>query len=75
MLKNSKILALFVTVLSVVNTVTSQNPKEITPLFQWKQIDFHFPDPATREEAISKKIFVPGNAVPVDVDVYYAGKL
>lgn len=67
MLKKSKIHLLFVTVLSVVN--------EVTPLIKWKQIDFDFPDKATREEAISSKKFVPGNAVPVDVDVYYAGKV
>lgn len=39
----------------------------------WKSIDFNFPSERHRQDAIKTKQFVPGNAVPIDVDVHYKG--
>lgn len=41
----------------------------------WKSIDFNFPSERHRQDAIKTKQFIPGNAVPIDVDVHYKGCL
>lgn len=38
---------------------------------EWKQAEFDFPTPAVRQEAIANGQYVPGNAVPIDMDVDY----
>lgn len=40
---------------------------------EWKSVDFEFPSTQLRQEAIFKKDFIPGMAVPIDVDVHYNG--
>lgn len=64
LIKNQFLLTLVLTVMCV---------ESLKPALSWKQIDFEFPDEDTREQAINYKNFIPGNAVPVDVDVYYGG--
>lgn len=41
---------------------------------EWKTIDFSFPNEKVRQDAIVNRDFIPGNAVPIDVDVHYKGK-
>lgn len=42
---------------------------------EWKQLDFNFPNPRARADAIQKGTFVQRNAVPIDVDVDYQCKI
>lgn len=41
---------------------------------EWNQLDFNFPSPRVRADAIQKKLFVPLSNFPIDVDVDYQGK-
>jgi hypothetical protein len=47
---------------------------ELKLVNEWKNIDFNFPSEKQRQDAIAKREFVLGNAVPIDVDVFYKGK-
>jgi hypothetical protein len=47
---------------------------ELKLVNEWKIIDFNFPSERQRQDAINKGEFVLGNAVPIDVDVFYKGK-
>ncbi len=72
MMTKIEVLVTFVTVILEVNTVSSQL-KSLATEIEWKQLDFDFPTAEMRNESISDKSFIPGNSVPVDVDVYYGG--
>ncbi|CAH0719372.1 unnamed protein product, partial [Brenthis ino] len=38
---------------------------------EWPELDFVFPSDADRQVAIDKRYYVPGNSVPIDVDVHH----
>lgn len=38
--------------------------------FEWKQLDFAFPSPEARQEAIDSREFVPENNLPLGLEVY-----
>ncbi|XP_050667032.1 protein yellow-like isoform X2 [Leptidea sinapis] len=38
---------------------------------QWPELQFAFPSEALRQIAMEKQYYVPGNSVPIDVDVYH----
>ncbi|CAK1596073.1 unnamed protein product [Parnassius mnemosyne] len=38
---------------------------------QWAELDFVFPSEETKSLAIQKRYYVPGNSVPIDVDVQH----
>lgn len=40
----------------------------------WKQMDFQFPSPAIRQQAINEGKFVPASIIPIDVAVDYQSK-
>ncbi len=40
---------------------------------QWNQMEFAFPSPELRQLAIYQRKYIPGNSVPIDVDVDYSG--
>lgn len=40
---------------------------------EWKSIEFIFPTILHYQTAIALREYVPGNAVPVDIDVHYQG--
>lgn len=40
---------------------------------QWSFVDFNFPSEIHRNDAILRRQFIPGNTVPIDVDVHYKG--
>lgn len=42
-------------------------------LYSWKSLDFAFPNDLTRQLAIREGRFIPGAAVPIDVDFYHRG--
>lgn len=46
----------------------------LTSIREWKQLDFNFPNPRARTEAVQKGLFVPQNNFPIDVDVDYRRK-
>jgi len=39
-------------------------------VFEWKQIDFEFQSVQQRAEAINNETFVPGNIIPMGIEVY-----
>lgn len=49
------------------------NSSQLKLVEDWKSIDFNFPSVQYRSVAIKTKQFIPGNAVPIDVDVHYKG--
>jgi len=51
------------------------NFRQMRLVSQWSSIDFNFPTERDRQDAIQRGAFVAGNAVPIDVDVHYEGKL
>jgi Major royal jelly protein len=64
-------LILFVSSLTI---VISHRKLALDSVREWKQLDFNFPDPQARADAIQKGLFVQRNAFPIDVDVDYQGK-
>jgi hypothetical protein len=50
------------------------NGRNLKLVSEWKSIDFNFPSEALRRDSMSKQNFIPGNAVPIDVDVHYKGE-
>ncbi|CAG5031525.1 unnamed protein product [Parnassius apollo] len=38
---------------------------------QWAELDFVFPSEEAKRSAIAKRYYVPGNSVPIDVDVHH----
>lgn len=51
-----------------------QNP-DLKLVAEWKNLEFTFPSPEHRSSAIAEGKFVSTNIVPIDVDVYYSGKV
>lgn len=51
--------------------ISHGGPRELKIVNEWKSIDFNFPTQFQRDSAMSQSEFVPGMAVPIDVDVHY----
>lgn len=66
-----KVFAFFVVVLAVAE-VTNGGLNEFK---NWKQMDFKFPSPTIRQQAIRDGNFVAANVIPIDVAVDYRGTL
>lgn len=49
------------------------SPRQLKLVNDWKSVEFNFPSPQLRQDAISRGEFVPGNSVPLDIDVHYKG--
>lgn len=45
--------------------------KDLRIVKQWAELDFVFPSEAARVTALANRNFVPGNPVPIDVDVQH----
>lgn len=54
--------------------ITAFNQLDLTKIREWKQLDFNFPNPRARSEAVQRGYFVAQNNFPIDVDVDYFGK-
>ena len=39
-------------------------------VFHWKQVDFQYPDEATRSKAIESKAFIQANNLPLGLEVW-----
>lgn len=72
MATKKKYFLLLVTVLSLVK-LSSQQVKPLKMLYQWREMEFQFPSQEDRENAILNNVYIPGNSVPIDVDVDYRG--
>jgi len=60
--------------LIVLFLAASNAENKMKVLHQWRSVDFEFPTPAARASAIQAKSFIPGNSIPLDVDVYQTGE-
>jgi hypothetical protein len=56
------------------STSSYTNGKNLKLVSEWKSIDFNFPTETLRRDSMSKQNYIPGNAVPIDVDVHYKGE-
>lgn len=57
--------------MACVTTYTQQYGKQLRWVTQWKSLDFVFPSPKEREDAIASRRFIPTNCIPLDMDVDY----
>lgn len=60
--------------LMFVTAVVCQLKIQLNTIREWKQIDFDFPSPSVRAEAIKNGMFIQSNVLPIDVDVDYQSK-
>lgn len=56
-----------------INVISGQNTnlKKLKIVSEWSSLDYVFPTPEMRVQAISNGLYVPSNGVPIDVDVDY----
>lgn len=47
--------------------------KQMKLVSEWKSIEFNFPTILHYQAAITLRDYIPGSAVPIDVDVQYQG--
>ncbi|GJQ83890.1 putative melanin biosynthetic process [Trypoxylus dichotomus] len=52
----------------------SANNSKFRTVFQWKLLDFDYENEADKQKDIREEVFIPGNAAPIDTDVYYGRK-
>lgn len=71
MTTKNTVVFLLVTVLFLVNEISTQQLKSLKALAEWKEMEFEFPSNDIRESAILNNLYIPGNSVPIDVDVDY----
>lgn len=63
------VLPLVVVVVDSVFPVVQANDN-LRVAYQWKQVDFNYPNAAARASAIQSGAFVPENVIPVGLEVY-----
>lgn len=61
-------IGIFFLMLTIIDVVNLKNLKIVT---EWSSLDYVFPRPDVKQAAIRNGFFVPGNGVPIDVDVDY----
>lgn len=49
--------------------------KKLKTVAEWKELEFQFPTPEDKNLALLSGKYVPGNAVPIDVQVDYKGDI
>lgn len=62
----------FIVLLAFISTnecLCQTNPLVLA--YSWRNLTYSFPTPQDERNAIKEKKFIVGNAVPIDVDVYY----
>uniref|UniRef100_T1E2M1 Putative yellow salivary protein n=1 Tax=Psorophora albipes TaxID=869069 RepID=T1E2M1_9DIPT len=67
------VLTFSVLVSIAVHEVTAQQTfgKQMKWVTQWNSLDYVFPTPQDREQAITSRRFIPDNCIPIDMDVDY----
>lgn len=69
--KMKLIVCILSTLVLVVSAARHSELRNLRLVAEWKQPEFEFPSPSIRQAAIGSRQYVPGNAVPIDVDVDY----
>lgn len=64
-------LVLLVTLM--LSKISTQQLVSLKQLAEWKELEFEFPSSNIRENAILNNGYIPGNSVPIDVDIDYRG--
>ncbi|KOC60607.1 Protein yellow [Habropoda laboriosa] len=59
-----------VTVLLLIAISHSRATEKLKSIFSWKALEFNFPSEHARLTAIKNGDFIPGNSLPIDMDVY-----
>lgn len=67
-----KLLQTFIIAL-LFNVLTPSVDANLNEFKSWRQMDFVFPSPAIRQQAINDGSFVASNVIPIDVAVDYKG--
>ncbi|XP_055591647.1 protein yellow-like [Uranotaenia lowii] len=67
------ILRICATFLILVPLISAQQTfgKQLKHVVRWKSLDFVFPSPREREQALASGRFIPENCIPLDMDVDY----
>lgn len=47
--------------------------QQLRLLAEWREAEYEFPSAAERQRALDTQEYVPGNGVPIDVDIDYGG--
>lgn len=58
-------------VLFTIVCVAANAQSDFKLVSEWRDLDYAFPSPALRQIALTSGLYVPGNGVPIDVDVNY----
>lgn len=58
--------------LLLVADVSAQN-QQLRLLAEWKEAEYEFPSDDDRQRTLDSQEYVPGNGVPIDVDIDYGG--
>lgn len=74
MIRKSGIISIFLLIIlaNLIDNINAQY-KTLLRQFEWKFLEFQFPDAYTRDRAIQTKQYVKGNSFPIDVDAYFGG--
>lgn len=56
---------------TLVLSAVGQNLRNLRVVAEWTQPEFGFPTEADRKSALDNRQYIPGNAVPIDMDVDY----
>lgn len=61
-------------IFSLIAVKSHSTVNKLRGVYSWKALEFAFPNSQAREDAILLGDFIPGNPVPIDVDVDYRGE-
>lgn len=61
--------------MALTDIVMGQNMKTLRTLAEWKDLEYDFETDANRKLAIDSGLYVPGQGIPIDVDVDYKGNI
>ncbi|KAI8436496.1 hypothetical protein MSG28_010047 [Choristoneura fumiferana] len=58
------------TALLLLHLVYLTSGDQLHTVFEWNQLDFQYPSPEARQQAIDSKTFIPENNLPMGVEVF-----
>lgn len=64
-------LSVLLIVATTVDVAFGQAMKTLRTLGEWRDLEYDFETAANRKYAIDQKLYIPGNGIPIDVDVDY----
>lgn len=66
-----KLLFVFLFICGVAHSQRIGNLKTLKLVSEWRDLEYAFPSEQLRQSALRNRLYVPGNGVPIDVDVDY----